>query len=83
MKTFLLAFLLEHGGILTVLAILAIVYGISFIPALRMAIAFWLYKDSDATAYMAMKNGFLIGFFSIWLIYPVYIVKDCYNSLKR
>lgn len=56
--------------------IIAIVYGVAFIPALRTAIAFWLYKDSDAVAYMAMERGFLAGFLKIWIIYPFYIIKD-------
>ena len=62
--------------------IIAIVYGVAFIPALRTAIAFWLHKDSDAVAYMAMERGFLAGFIKIWIIYPFYIIKDCINSLK-
>ena len=62
--------------------IIAIIYGVAFIPALRTAIAFWLHKDSDATAYMAMKYCFLAGLIKIWIIYPFFIVKDCYNSWK-
>jgi hypothetical protein len=62
--------------------IIAIVYGVAFIPALRTAIAFWLHKDHDATAYLAMQHGFLAGFFKIWVIYPFSIIKDCINSLK-
>lgn len=62
--------------------IIAIIYGVSFIPALRTAIAFWLYKDKDAVAYIAMQYGFLAGFLKIWIIYPFYIIKDCINSLK-
>lgn len=61
--------------------IIAIVYGVAFIPALRTAIAFWLHKDNDATAYMAMERGFLAGFLKIWIIYPFFIIKDCYNSI--
>ena len=48
--------------------IIAIVYGVAFIPALRTAIAFWLHKDNDATAYLAMQHGFLAGFLKIWII---------------
>ena len=62
--------------------IIAIIYGVAFIPALRTAIAFWIHKDSDAVAYMAMERGFLAGFIKIWIIYPFFIVKDCYNSWK-
>jgi hypothetical protein len=62
--------------------IIAITYGVAFIPALRTAIAFWLHKDNDTTAYMAMRYGFLSGFLSIWIIYPFFIIKDCINSLK-
>ena len=61
--------------------IIAITYGVAFIPALRTAIAFWLHKDNDATAYMAMKDGFIPGFVKIWIIYPFFIIKDCYNSI--
>ena len=61
--------------------ILAIVYGVSFIPAFRTAIAFWLYKDKDDITYKAMRYGFIFGLLSIWLIYPVYIIKDCINSI--
>ena len=61
---------------------IAIVYGVAFIPALRTAIAFWLHKDNDDVAYMAMQHGFLTGFLKIWIIYPFYIIKDCINSLK-
>lgn len=61
--------------------IIAIVYGVAFIPALRTAIAFWLHKDNDATAYLAMQQGFLMGFLKIWIIYPFFIIKDCYNSI--
>lgn len=64
----------------TVLIIIAIVYGVSLYPAMKTAIAFWLHKDQDATAYMAMRYGFLYGFMSIWIIYPFYIIKDCFNS---
>ena len=64
-------------------SIIAIVYGVAFIPALRTAIAFWLHKDDDAVAYMAMQHGFILGFLKIWIIYPFYIVKDCINSLKN
>jgi len=63
--------------------IIAIIYGVAFIPALRTAIAFWLHKDDDAVAYLSMQYGFLIGFLRIWLIYPIFIVRDCINSLKR
>ena len=63
--------------------IIAIVYGVAFIPALRTAIAFWLHKDHDATAYLAMQHGFLAGLLKIWIIYPLFIIKDCINSLKR
>ena len=62
--------------------IIAIIYGVAFIPAIRTAIAFWLHKDNDATAYMAMQHGFLAGFLKIWIIYPFFIIKDCINSLK-
>ena len=62
--------------------IIAIIYGVTFIPALRTAIAFWLHKDNDAVAYMAMQYGFLAGFLRIWMIYPFFIIKDCINSLK-
>ena len=61
--------------------IIAIIYGVAFIPALRTAIAFWLHKDNDAVAYMAMQNGFILGFLKILVIYPLYIIKDCINSL--
>lgn len=63
--------------------IIAIVYGVAFIPALRTAIAFWLHKDSDAVAYMAMERGFLAGFFKIWIIYPFYIIKDCFSKNEK
>ena len=64
------------------LAFIIIVYGVCFIPSLRTAIAFWLHRNNDATAYMAMQHGFLMGFLKIWIIYPFFIVKDCINSLK-
>lgn len=64
----------------TFLIIIAIVYGVLFIPALRTSIAFWLYRDKDATAYLAMRHGFLFGFFSIWFIYPIYLIKDCFSK---
>ena len=67
----------------TFLVIIIIVYGVAFIPALRTAIAFWLHKDNDETAYLAMQHGFLAGFFKILIIYPFFIIKDCINSLKR
>lgn len=63
----------------TTFILLAIVYGILFIPALRIAITFWLYKDSDQVANFAMKRGFLLGFLSILIVYPMYILKDCFN----
>lgn len=63
--------------------IIAIIYGVAFIPAFLTAIAFWLHKDNNATAYFAMGRGFLAGFLKIWVIYPFYIIKDCINSLKR
>ena len=66
----------------TVLIILGIIYLVVLIPALRTAIAFWLHKDEDAVAYMAMQNGFISGFISIWVIYPWYVVKDVINSIK-
>jgi len=66
----------------TTLIIMAIIYGVTFIPALRTAIAFWLHKDHDAVAYMAMQHGFISGLLRIWIIYPFFIVKDCINSLK-
>lgn len=59
---------------------IAIIYGVAFIPALRTAIAFWLYKDKDATAYKAMKHGFITGFIKIWVIYPFFIIKDCFSK---
>ena len=61
--------------------IIAIIYGVAFIPALRTSIAFWLHKNDDAIAYMAMQYGFLAGFLKIWIIYPFFIIKDCYNSI--
>ena len=63
--------------------IIAIVYGVAFIPALRTAIAFWLHKDHDTITYLAMRHGFSMGFLKIWIIYPFFIIKDCINSLKR
>ena len=64
--------------------IIAIVYGVAFIPALRTAIAFWLHKDDDdVVAYLSMQYGFIPGLLRIWLIYPIFIVRDCINSLKR
>lgn len=60
----------------TVLVIFAIVYGVCLIPSLRTAAAFWLYKDKDDVAHKAMRHGFLMGFISIWIIYPFYIIKD-------
>ncbi len=61
--------------------IIAIIYSVAFIPALRTAIAFWLHKDHDATTCLAMQHGFLRGFLKIWIIYPSFIIKDCYNSI--
>ena len=66
----------------TILSLVAIVYGVSFIPALRTAIAFWLHKEDDLIAYGAMRHGFIWGFLKIWIIYPIYIIKDCINTLK-
>lgn len=56
--------------------ILGIVYLVCFLPSLRIAIAFWLYKDKDEVAYLAMKHGFLLGLLSIWVIYPFYIINE-------
>ena len=64
------------------LAFIIIVYGVCFIPSLRTAIAFWLHKDTDDVAGNAMRHGFIIGFLKIWIIYPVYLIKDCINTLK-
>jgi len=66
----------------TILAMFIIIYGVSFIPALRTAIAFWLHKDENVVAYMAMRHGFIIGLLRIWIIYPFYIIKDCIDTLK-
>ena len=66
----------------TFLAIIVIVYGVAFIPALRTAIAFWLNKDNSEVANIAMQNGFIMGLLKIWVIYPIYLIKDCINSLK-
>lgn len=60
--------------------LIAIIWGVAFIPALRTAIAFWLHKDDDAVAYMAMQHGFIIGFIKIWVIYPFFIIKDCFSK---
>lgn len=60
--------------------IIAIVYGVSFIPALRTSIAFWLYRNSYETANKAMKHGFIFGLISIWFIYPFYIIKSCFSK---
>lgn len=65
----------------TFFTIIAIIYGVAFIPAFRTAIAFWLHKDKEAIAYMAMQHGFLAGLLKIWIIYPFFIIKDCYNSI--
>ena len=64
----------------TVWIIIAIVYVVLLIPALRTSIAFWLYRDKDATAYLAMRHGFICGFLSIWFIYPFYIIKSCFSK---
>ena len=66
----------------TTLIIITIIYGVSFLPSLRTAIAFWLHKNNDSVAYMAMQHGFISGLLKIWIIYPFFIVKDCINSLK-
>lgn len=63
----------------TVWIIITIVYVVSFFPALRTSIAFWLYRNSDETANLAMKHGFILGFLSIWFIYPIYIIKSCFS----
>ena len=63
-----------------ILVIIGIAYLVCFFPALRTAIAFWLHRDDEAIAYMSMRYGFLFGFFSIWIIYPYYIIKDCFSK---
>ena len=63
----------------TVWIIITIVYLVSLIPALRTSIAFWLYRNSDETANLAMRHGFILGFLSIWFIYPIYIIKSCFS----
>lgn len=63
-----------------VLVTIALAYLLALFPAFRTSIAFYLYKDKDKTAYKAMKNGFFWGFISIWLIYPIYLIKDCFLS---
>jgi len=62
--------------------VISIIYLVVFFPAMRTAIAFWLYRDKDDTARNAMRHGFFIGFISIWLIYPIYIIKDCFSKGK-
>lgn len=64
----------------TICVILAIAYGLAIIPSLRIAIAFWLYRNEDTVANKAMRYGFLLGFISIWLIYPVFVIKDCFTK---
>lgn len=56
----------------------ALAYALAFIPALRTAVAFWLYRDKDETAKHAMRRGFFMGFISIWFIYPFYLIKNCF-----
>lgn len=62
------------------LVVISIIYLVVFFPAMRTAIAFWLYRDKDSIVYNAMRYGFFIGFISIWLIYPIYIIKDCFSK---
>ena len=64
----------------TVSVIFILAYLVAFIPALRTAIAFWLYKDKDDTAKMAMRHGFLFGLLSIWAIYPIYLIRSCFKN---
>jgi len=63
----------------TVWIIITIVYVVSFFPALSTSIAFWLYRNSDETANFAMRHGFILGFLSIWFIYPIYMIKSCFS----
>ena len=63
--------------------IIAIVYVVLLIPALRTSIAFWLYRNSNETANTAMKHGFILGFLKIWFIYPIFIFKDCFSNDTR
>lgn len=62
------------------LIFILLVYLVFLIPAIRVSIAFWLYRDQDDIANKAMSHGFLIGFISIWLVYPVYVIKDCFKK---
>ena len=62
------------------LVVMGIIYLVAFFPAFRTAVAFWLYRDKDEVAYKAMRYGFLIGFFSIWFIYPIYVIKSCFSK---
>lgn len=64
----------------TICVILAIAYGLAIIPSLSIAIAFWLCRNEDTVANKAMRHGFLLGFISIWLIYPVFVIKDCFTK---
>ena len=64
----------------TVLVIIALAYVLAFIPAMLTSIAFWLHRSYNETANMAMKHGFLIGFLSIWLIYPMYLIKNAFSN---
>lgn len=60
--------------------ILGIVYLVCFFPSLWMAIAFWLYKDKDEVAHLAMKHGFILGLLSIWVIYPLHIINELFKK---
>lgn len=64
----------------TVLVILALAYALAFVPAMLTSIAFWLHRNYNETANTAMKYGFLVGFLSIWLIYPIYLIKNAFSN---
>lgn len=63
-----------------VTVVIIIVYIVCLFPAIRTALAFYLFKEEDEVANNAMRNGFIVGFLKIWVIYPFYIIKDCYEK---
>ena len=62
-----------------VTVVIIIAYIVCFFPAFRTALAFYLFRDKDNTANKAMRYGFIPGLLSIWIIYPYFIIKDCFS----
>ncbi len=66
-----------------VFVIVGIAYLLALPMAIRTSVAFWLFREKDPIAHKAMQCGFFLGFISIWLIYPIYLIKDALSNLKH